>query len=97
MASADAEGIRGRSLRLLCLNMQVGVHSERYAHYLTQAWRHFLPTQRARLNLQRIAALASGYDSSRCKRLTPAACAPRSSTRCNIWPNTRDSATGMRR
>lgn len=62
MASADADGIRGRSLRLLCLNMQVGVHSERYAHYLTQAWRHLLPTQRARLNLQRIAALASGYD-----------------------------------
>ena len=50
------------TLRLLCLNIQVGAHSSRYWHYLTQAWRHVLPSQAARLNLERIAGLCAAYD-----------------------------------
>lgn len=50
------------TLRLLSLNMQFGLHSTRYLHYVTQAWKHVLPTRGARSNLERIAVLAAGYD-----------------------------------
>jgi endonuclease/exonuclease/phosphatase family metal-dependent hydrolase len=52
----------GGTLRLLSLNIQVGLHSSRYRHYLTQAWRHVLPTRGARDTLERIATLSAGYD-----------------------------------
>lgn len=51
-----------RSLRLLSLNIQFGLQSSRYAHYVTQAWRHVLPTHGTRGILDRIAALAAPYD-----------------------------------
>jgi len=50
------------TLRLLSLNIQFGLQSSRYAHYVTQAWKHVLPTRNARANLDRIAALAAPYD-----------------------------------
>lgn len=52
----------GGVLRLLSLNIQVGLHTSRYSHYLTSAWRHVLPTRSAVTNLDRIAALAARYD-----------------------------------
>ncbi len=52
----------GRSLRLLSLNIQNGLHTSRYSQYLTHAWRHVWPTRDARDNLDRIAALAAPYD-----------------------------------
>ena len=50
------------TLRLLSLNIQVGLHTSRYHHYFTQAWRHLLPSRGVRANLDRIAALAAPYD-----------------------------------
>jgi endonuclease/exonuclease/phosphatase family metal-dependent hydrolase len=52
----------GATVRLLSLNIQFGLQGARYVQYLTHAWRHFVPTRRARDNLDRIAALASPYD-----------------------------------
>jgi endonuclease/exonuclease/phosphatase family metal-dependent hydrolase len=52
----------GGTVRLLSLNIQFGLHSTRYLHYVTQAWRHVLPTRRARSKLDRIAALVARYD-----------------------------------
>ena len=47
---------------LLSYNIQMGVDTARYREYLTQGWKHVLP-HRARIqNLNRIAALLSGYD-----------------------------------
>lgn len=51
-----------RTVRLLSLNIQVGQHSSRYRHYITQAWRHVLPHRGAHANLERIAALTCSYD-----------------------------------
>ena len=62
MPKKDSAPTTGATLRLLCLNMQVGLHSTRYRHYVTEAWRHVLPTRSARLNLDRIADLAAAYD-----------------------------------
>lgn len=50
------------SLRLLTLNMQGGLASTGYHHYVTQAWRHVLPSREVPQNLSRIAALAANYD-----------------------------------
>jgi endonuclease/exonuclease/phosphatase family metal-dependent hydrolase len=50
------------TLRLLSLNIESGLHSSRYRHYVTGAWRHVLPARSKRVNLERIAVLAGGYD-----------------------------------
>ncbi len=52
----------GGTVRLLSLNIQFGLNGSRYLHYVTQAWRHVLPTRGARSNLDRIGALAARYD-----------------------------------
>ncbi|MFI8482165.1 endonuclease/exonuclease/phosphatase family protein [Pseudomonas sp. NPDC078700] len=49
-------------LRLLSFNIQVGISTERYHHYLTRGWQHLLPHAGRSLNLQRIGALLADYD-----------------------------------
>lgn len=51
----------GDTVRLLSLNIQFGLHTSRYLQYVTQAWRHVLPTRGARAVLERIAVLAEPY------------------------------------
>lgn len=48
--------------RVLSLNMQVGLHSQAYHHYVTQAWKHVLPSRSVRPTLDRIAKLAADYE-----------------------------------
>lgn len=50
------------SLRILTLNIQVGMPTHNYGHYLTGAWRHVLPSRGVRRNLDHIAELLSNYD-----------------------------------
>ncbi len=50
------------SLSLLSFNMQVGVGTKRYREYLTRGWRHVLPSQQVRDNLERIGELLIGHD-----------------------------------
>jgi len=49
-------------VRVLSLNIQVGLETTHYRQYLTKAWRHAIPTRAAHANLVRIAALAAQYD-----------------------------------
>lgn len=49
-------------LRLLSFNIQVGIRTERYRHYLTRVWQHLLPHTGRTDNLQRIGALLGDYD-----------------------------------
>ncbi|MCY1404118.1 Endonuclease/Exonuclease/phosphatase family protein [compost metagenome] len=49
-------------LRLLSFNIQVGISTERYRHYLTRGWQHLLPAAGRAGNLQRIGELLSDYD-----------------------------------
>jgi endonuclease/exonuclease/phosphatase family metal-dependent hydrolase len=49
-------------LRLLSFNIQVGISTERYHHYLTRSWQHLLPHAGRAANLQRIGALISDFD-----------------------------------
>lgn len=49
-------------LRLLSFNIQVGISTERYHHYLTRSWQHLLPHSKRASNLQRIGELLGNYD-----------------------------------
>ncbi|UDL05574.1 endonuclease/exonuclease/phosphatase family protein [Marinobacter sp. CA1] len=51
-----------RHIRLLTFNIQVGISTSSYHHYLTRSWQHFLPHRRRIENLDRIAGLLRGYD-----------------------------------
>ncbi|WP_336365707.1 endonuclease/exonuclease/phosphatase family protein [Marinobacter sp. C2H3] len=51
-----------RHLRLLTFNIQVGINTSSYRHYLTRSWQHLLPHRNRIDNLDRIARLISGYD-----------------------------------
>ena len=49
-------------LRLLSFNIQVGLHTRHYGHYVTRAWQHVMPSPTMHHNLGRIAALMRDYD-----------------------------------
>ncbi|MHC5347248.1 endonuclease/exonuclease/phosphatase family protein [Metapseudomonas furukawaii] len=57
----DGLPVDGR-LRLLSFNIQVGISTERYRHYLTRGWQHLLPHPGRAVNLQRIGELLGEYD-----------------------------------
>jgi endonuclease/exonuclease/phosphatase family metal-dependent hydrolase len=50
------------SLRLLSFNIQVGISTQRYHHYLTRSWQHVLPHAGRSGNLQRIGDLLGDFD-----------------------------------
>lgn len=49
-------------LRLLSFNIQVGISTERYRHYLTKSWQHLLPHNGRAGNLQKIGSLLGDFD-----------------------------------
>lgn len=49
-------------IRLLSFNIQVGISTASYRHYLTRSWQHFLPHPERTANLDRIACLLSQFD-----------------------------------
>lgn len=51
-----------RHIRLLTFNIQVGINTSSYRHYVTRSWQHFLPNSKRIQNLDRIATLLSNYD-----------------------------------
>jgi endonuclease/exonuclease/phosphatase family metal-dependent hydrolase len=51
-----------RRLRLLSYNIQVGIASSTYVHYLTQSWKHVLPHAERFDNLDRIADVVNTFD-----------------------------------
>lgn len=51
-----------RRLRLLSFNIQVGISTGAYHHYLTRCWKHLLPHRQRRDNLQRVGMLLDDFD-----------------------------------
>ena len=56
------EPAAGNRLRILSYNIQTGISTTCYRHYLTQSWKHVLPHGERFQNLDRVAELASTYD-----------------------------------
>lgn len=51
-----------QKLKLLSFNIQVGIQTGRYRHYVTRFWQHFLPHAERNDNLNRIGQLLKQYD-----------------------------------
>ncbi len=51
-----------RRLRLLSYNIQTGIATSKYRHYLTHSWKHVLPYPERLENLDRMARLLHGFD-----------------------------------
>jgi len=50
------------SLRILSYNIQTGVDTHYYRHYVTRGWKNWLPHRRQVPNLDKVAGLAGEYD-----------------------------------
>ncbi|MDE1463591.1 endonuclease/exonuclease/phosphatase family protein [Spartinivicinus poritis] len=50
------------TLRLLSFNIQVGINTQHYRHYVTRGWQHVLPHHGRDENLNRISHLLRDYD-----------------------------------
>lgn len=53
---------RAAPFRLLSFNIQAGLHTRDYRHYVTGAWRYLLPVRDRRETLSAMAALMRGQD-----------------------------------
>lgn len=62
MAPIDATIPVDKRLRLLSFNIQAGITTSRYHHYLTNSWKHVLPCPERLDTLDRIAELAADFD-----------------------------------
>lgn len=51
-----------RHIRLLTFNIQVGISTSSYRHYLTRSWQHLLPHRTRTENLNKISMLLQHYD-----------------------------------
>jgi endonuclease/exonuclease/phosphatase family metal-dependent hydrolase len=62
VAEVAVESDHGRRLRLLSFNIQVGIHTQSFRHYVTRGWQHVLPSQKRTGHLNRIASIVSDFD-----------------------------------
>lgn len=51
-----------KRLKLLSFNIQVGIETHRYRHYITRGWKHFLPHEARQNNLREIADVVGDFD-----------------------------------
>lgn len=51
-----------RRLRLLSFNIQVGISTGAYHHYLTRCWKHLLPHRERQANLQKVSRMLDNFD-----------------------------------
>src|SRR3546814_1855270 len=63
MTSIEPPSADPGRLRVLTLNIQVGMQTAHYGDYVTGAWRHVLPSRRVRANLDRIAERSEEHTS----------------------------------
>ena len=49
-------------LRLLSFNIQVGINTQQYRHYLTKSWQYILPNSKRSRTLNQIAAVLTNFD-----------------------------------
>lgn len=61
-ATETAPPVDPQRLRLLSYNIQVGISSSRYRHYVTHSWKHVLPFEGRKTNLDKVARFIRGFD-----------------------------------
>lgn len=58
----DALPRNEQRIRLLSFNIQVGISTSAYRHYVTRSWKHLLPHQERYRNLEKIGFLLNDFD-----------------------------------
>ena len=56
------EATQSLHLKFLSYNIQVGIRTTKYRHYVTKGWKHVLPHESRNHTLTRIADVVSEYD-----------------------------------
>ena len=56
------EAAREHTLKLLSYNIQVGIRTTKYRHYVTKGWKHVLPHESRNHTLTRIADVVADYN-----------------------------------
>ncbi len=51
-----------RQLKVLSYNIQVGIDSHRFGHYVTRSWRHLFPSKQRQNNLYGVSKILKDYD-----------------------------------
>lgn len=59
---SEAVHAGGERLRLLTYNVQTGIRSSHYGHYITRSWQHLFPHAGRPLTLARLGRMLRGYD-----------------------------------
>ncbi len=62
LAEAHLPLLEGGRLRLLTFNMQVGIQTSAYHHYLTRSWQHLLPHPRRLRRLDMVSEVLGRFD-----------------------------------
>ncbi len=62
LCSPDVLPRNERHIRLLSFNIQVGISTSAYRHYVTRSWKHLIPHQERYRNLEKIGFLLGDYD-----------------------------------
>ena len=60
--SATPDQLNKQTLKLLSFNIQVGINTQQYRHYLTKSWQHILPHGKRLGTLDRIARVIPDFD-----------------------------------
>ena len=58
----DALPCNEQRIRLLSFNIQVGISTSAYRHYVTRSWKHLIPHQERYRNLEKIGFLLNDFD-----------------------------------
>src|SRR5690554_6187694 len=58
----DALPRNEQRIRLLSFNIQVGISTSAYRHYVTRSWKHLIPHQERYRNLEKIGFLLNDFD-----------------------------------
>ena len=61
-ADPDIDAAQKKHLRLVTYNIQVGIQTEKYHHYVTRGWQHLLPHNLRNQNLDRMAKALKDFD-----------------------------------
>ncbi len=62
LCSPDVVPRNEQRIRLLSFNIQVGITTSAYRHYVTRSWKHLIPHQERYRNLEKIGFLLGDYD-----------------------------------
>ncbi len=62
LADARTPPLEGGHLKLLTFNMQVGIQTSAYHHYLTRSWQHLLPHPQRMRRLDMVSNVLSRFD-----------------------------------